>query len=88
MFKTNYLSPKEWLVEKNKARERDKDTCQKCGKKREKGKKALDLHHIDTAKAGYWHKDSKNNRFVIIRVKAEELISLCRSCHKKAHFEK
>lgn len=54
---------------KHRIRERDRFSCQKCGTK-QTFKKAFDVHHID------W--DKKN-------CDEDNLITLCKSCHVKAH---
>lgn len=59
---------------REKVRQRDKYTCQDCGKKQTElngGLKRLDVHHIDF--------DKKNSMI-------ENLVSLCRECHIHVHL--
>jgi len=60
----------DWMRMAEKARERDK-TCQHCGKSCIENGRALDVHHIIP------YRISKDNSL-------PNLVSLCRSCHKKA----
>jgi len=61
-----------WTSElKEEIRKRDGYTCQVCDE--ERGRKKLDVHHIDYIK--------KNN-------KKKNLISLCKSCHTKTNFDR
>lgn len=55
-----------------KALERDGFKCQECGKK-----DVLDVHHID-GKGSTFPVPEQNNSI-------ENLITLCRSCHRKIH---
>ena len=60
---------------KEMVRRRDNHTCQICGKKQEKGKKSLDVHHIDENKGGkngYSYKNCKD---------LDRMITLCHKCH-------
>lgn len=52
---------------KRMIRERDKHTCQKCGKTREENGRTLDVHHIDNDK---FNNDPTN------------LAAVCQSCHR------
>lgn len=54
-------------------RERDKHTCQKCGRKRRNGERQLDVHHMN-------EHEGKDKEFKIDH-KPGEMITLCRKCH-------
>ena len=58
---------------KNKIRNRDKNTCQVCGVLEKMTRRKLDVHHVD------YDKDNLNDK---------NLISLCRSCHRKTNFNR
>lgn len=63
--------PPEWRsTVREQIRDRDNGVCQLCGKLEEENGRKMEVHHID------W--DKKNLTFV-------NLISLCISCHSKAH---
>lgn len=65
---------KNWHSQRNKARKRDKYTCQHCGVTEIELGCGLDVHHIIPLRTfkGDW---KKANRL-------DNLISLCRSCHR------
>jgi len=58
---------------KREVRKRDNYSCQACGVTEETLNQDLDIHHIDFNKSN----NSLNN-----------LVSLCRSCHLKLHWER
>lgn len=63
-----------WSTVSEKARKRDKYTCQLCGMTQEENGRKLDVHHIVPYHVINHH--SKAN-------KMSNLISLCQSCHTK-----
>jgi len=65
---------KNWRKQSRLARERDRDTCQRCGKTKEQVGKNLDVHHISP------HILSNDNSL-------ENLITYCPSCHKIVEWE-
>lgn len=71
---TAYHRSRNWQTIAEKARARDKYTCQRCGKKQEENGRKLDVHHIIT-----YHtvNDSKKAN------KLSNLITLCSTCHRK-----
>ncbi len=71
---TAYHRSRNWWEIAEKARIRDKHTCQRCGKKQTENGRKLDVHHIIT-----YHtvNDAKKaNRL-------SNLVTLCRTCHRK-----
>ena len=64
-----------WLVQKRKARLRDKNICQRCGKTREQEKKELSVHHIIPFRNFGLKNYKKAN-------KLNNLITLDKRCHK------
>lgn len=58
---------------KGQIRERDSFTCQECGQTEKLLGYKLDIHHIDF--------DKQNNN-------PSNLLSLCRSCHRKTYFHR
>lgn len=58
-------------------RERDKYTCQNCGKKGDKNKyrNAFDVHHIDWEMDGHVTTEKWNMEHL------DRLVTLCRKCH-------
>ena len=63
-----------WEDIRELVRIRDNFTCQECGKTEEEAGRALDVHHMNP-----FLKSEDNSM--------ENLITLCRSCHKKADLE-
>ena len=55
-------------------RKRDKHTCQMCHRKKKKGERNLDVHHMDEAEEGK-DKEFRENHH------PERMITLCRQCH-------
>ncbi len=63
----------DWPEQSRKARERDQDTCQDCGKQQHSP--ALDVHHI---------RPRRLFRGVHVAANAlDNLLTLCRSCHRR-----
>ena len=62
-----------WCSQKRKARKRDRYICQCCERKKRKGERALDVHHIVKAKLFNGDFESANH--------LSNLITLCRQCH-------
>lgn len=58
---------------REKVRERDDYTCQKCGKRWKKGERKLDVHHIDC--------DNTKSRKYEPRLEIINMIALCHKCH-------
>lgn len=54
-------------------RERDKHTCQICGRKRKKGGRQLDVHHLNEF-------EGKDKEFREDH-EMEKMVTLCRKCH-------
>lgn len=67
-----YLNPK-WISLKQTVLQRDKNSCQKCGKT----KTELHVHHL------IYEKDK-----FIWEIDLEYLITLCRNCHELIHNRK
>ena len=63
-----------WKRMRDKTRERDGHTCQVCGHEWTEGEMKLDVHHITPIKK--FDTPEKANTL-------DNLITLCRSCHKK-----
>ena len=59
-------------------RKRDSDICQKCLKKWIKGKRKLDVHHLDIKMEGT--RDLKYDRENL-----DKMITLCHRCHLNLH---
>lgn len=72
--KTEYHRTREWRLIAEKARVRDKHTCQICGKLQVDNYRKLDVHHIET-----YH--NTNNAKKAHRL--SNLITLCQPCHRK-----
>lgn len=70
-IKVSHIEGRDYTREK--VRIRDKHTCQFCGKKWLKGKRKLDVHHIDEDKEKTLQYDSPKE--------SENMITLCHKCH-------
>ena len=92
------MTQKEWKLEKLKALKRDNYICQTCGAKNKlipyilyiSGKHFrnwLHLHHINTKKTGVWREFKITGKAKACYVEMSELITLCPSCHRKAHWK-
>ena len=68
-----YYGPN-WLAQRRKVRERDKYTCQRCGKTEPQLGVELDVHHIQPFRLFGVENYQKANS-------ASNLISLCHTCH-------
>lgn len=55
-------------------RERDKNTCQRCGAKQQEGKRKLDVHHLDP-------EDEGTDKAFREHHNIDRMITLCRRCH-------
>lgn len=65
-------------VRRNKIRERDNNTCQKCGAEWDGISIKFPVHHIDC--------DSKKTKQVDkLEIEEKNLITLCFSCHRNIH---
>lgn len=71
-----YYGPN-WLRQRRKARQRDKNICQHCGKSRDELDRELDVHHKVPFRSFGIDRYREANRL-------ENLISLCRRCHTLA----
>ena len=58
---------------KNAVRERDKHTCQMCGRKRKEGGRQLDVHHLDEEFEG--SKEYREDH------EMDKMVTLCHKCH-------
>ena len=67
-----------WDVQSARARERDEYRCQMCGVSEDEMKKQLDVHHKVPARTFESPADANQ---------LSNLISVCRSCHKKLEEE-
>ena len=63
---------------RQKVRDRDNNTCQKCGKKWEKGKRRLDVHHLDI-------KMESVKNYAYDRDNQDKMITYCHKCHLSLH---
>lgn len=54
-------------------RERDKHSCQMCGRKRKKGERQLDVHHLNEF-------EGKDKEFREDH-EPDKMVTLCRRCH-------
>ena len=59
---------------REKIRIRDNHTCQKCGKKWQKGKRRFDVHHKDFDK-------EKTQGYDNYEKEKDNMITLCHKCH-------
>lgn len=81
----SYYGPN-WLGQRKKARQRDKNTCQHCGITERKLGKRLDVHHIRPFREfGYVVGENENYRQAN---RLSNLISLCPSCHQQVEHGK
>ena len=79
--KIGYYGPN-WLAQKRAARKRDKYRCCHCGKTQKQNGYALDVHHIQPFRSfGYV---ANQNDYYLQANDLTNLVSLCRSCHKRA----
>lgn len=62
-----------WKKIKREVLERDKHTCQRCGCRPE-GKRAIHAHHIKS-----W------DEYPALRLDANNIVTLCRACHRWVH---
>lgn len=71
---------KSWKIQSQKARDRDNNTCQRCGEvwNKEKHDKNFHVHHIVSIR--------KFDNYIKAN-KLENLITLCPSCHSKEHHQ-
>ncbi len=65
-----------WLVQRRKARERDRYQCQECGITEDQYGKELSVHHIKPFVYFETYKEAN---------KLENLLSVCELCHRKIH---
>ena len=73
-----FYSSDKWKTVEAYVRDRDKNTCQFCGKKQpEDCKRQFDIHHI------YSFNKSKH-----LRANPDNLVVLCRGCHMFVHSSK
>ena len=70
-------SSKEWKNAVEDVIERENDTCQRCGKKHEKGTRNFDIHHIYSF-----------DEYPYLRTNPDNLVLLCRNCHMFVHSKK
>ena len=63
---------------REKVRMRDKHTCQKCGKKWEKGKRRFDTHHLDEEYEGL---NGGRGYYTLDKTLLDRIITLCHKCH-------
>jgi 5-methylcytosine-specific restriction endonuclease McrA len=76
-----YYGPN-WEAQRQRARKRDKNRCQHCGKKQRGNRRAMDVHHIKPFREfGYIPGENENYRQAN---RLSNLICLCSSCHRKA----
>lgn len=71
VIRVHYYGP-DWPTQKQLARERDNHTCQNCGKQQQRP--ALDVHHM--VRRGAFGSDYETANAL------ENLITLCRRCHR------
>jgi len=71
-----------WADQKDKARERD-EICQGCEMTPEENGRALDVHHRIPFRAFGWI-PGRNENYIEANA-LENLVSLCKRCHKEAH---
>lgn len=80
---SDYYGPN-WKQQQRAARQRDKFTCQHCGKTQKQLNRALDVHHIRPFRTfGYIPGENKN---YLSANELTNLISLCVKCHKRAEY--
>ncbi|MDD5288426.1 MAG: HNH endonuclease signature motif containing protein [Dehalococcoidales bacterium] len=70
----NYQNNFYWTWASNAALRRDGYRCQECGVR---GKRRLQVHHLVPLKG--------SNRIISVLNKPENLIVLCKKCHRKRH---
>lgn len=68
----NQLTGRE--LTRERIRERDKHTCQTCGKKWKEGMRRFDVHHKDCVK-------DKTKQYDNYEKEKDNLITLCHKCH-------
>jgi hypothetical protein len=64
---------------RERARIRDRNKCRLCDKAWEKGRRLLDVHHLDLRM-----ESSKNYEYD--KANLSHLITLCHKCHMRLHF--
>lgn len=74
----DYYGPN-WFTQRNRARGRDNYTCQRCGVNESEQSMQLDVHH-KTPRSHYVDGGGEVDYEEMNRI--ENLITLCRSCHK------
>jgi len=79
--KVKYYGPN-WPRQQRAARRRDNYTCQVCGIAQKKAGRSLDVHHIKPFRSFGYIPDENDNYLQANAL--TNLITLCRSCHKKA----
>jgi 5-methylcytosine-specific restriction endonuclease McrA len=68
-----YYGPN-WRKQRRAARERDKYTCQRCGKQESECGKELDVHHVVPFRVFGFRRYAEANKLT-------NLVSLCAACH-------
>lgn len=73
-----------WLEQRRKARKRDQYRCRYCGITQKNLGRALDVHHIRPFR-DFGYIPGKNDHYIQAN-HLDNLISLCRSCHKRTEL--
>lgn len=81
----DYYGPN-WREQKRLARQRDGNRCQVCGKTAKKNGRDMDVHHIKPFRSFDYLPDQNLNYEQANAL--DNLICLCRACHKKAESGK